>query len=431
MLDIKLVREHPELVKVSEKKRGRNAEIVDQVMKLDESWKKELKKVEELKHKRNVVSQEINEAKKQKNEPLAQKKIKEMRVVAEEIKEKDYNANELLHQRTDTLKKIGNILDKTVPVGKDESENKELKKVGKIPVFKFPIKDHQELGMELDLFELETAAKVSGARFYYLKNEAVLLDLALQRFAVDLLIKKGFTMIYPPFMLNRSALEGGVNMSEFQDTIYKIENEDLYLIGTSEHPLVALKQNQTLEEKELPLRIGGISTCFRKELGSHGRDTKGIFRVHQFNKIEQVVYCKPKDSPKFFKEMEDISEEIFSKLGIPFRVVSICTGDIGNKQSLQYDIEAWFPGQNEKKGAYREVTSCSNCLDFQAVTLNTKFIQADGTKEYIHMLNNTAIATARAIVSILENYQTKEGTVKIPKVLWPYMNGIKEIKRKK
>src|SRR3989344_3804664 len=352
MLDIKLVREHPELVKVSEKKRGRNAEIVDQVMKLDESWKKELKKVEELKHKRNVVSQEINEAKKQKNEPLAQKKIKEMRVVAEEIKEKDYNANELLHQRTDTLKKIGNILDKTVPVGKDESENKELKKVGKIPVFKFPIKDHQELGMELDLFELETAAKVSGARFYYLKNEAVLLVLALQRFAVDLLIKKGFTMIYPPFMLNRSALEGGVNMSEFQDTIYKIENEDLYLIGTSEHPLVALKQNQTLEEKELPLRIGGISTCFRKELGSHGRDTKGIFRVHQFNKIEQVVYCKPKDSPKFFKEMEDISEEIFSKLGIPFRVVSICTGDIGNKQSLQYDIEAWFPGQNEKKGAY-------------------------------------------------------------------------------
>src|SRR3989344_3838793 len=365
MLDIKLVRENPALVKTSEKKRGRNPEIVDQVLRLDEAWKTELKKVEELKHKRNIVSQEINQAKKDKKEKEAAKKIKEMRDVVEEIKEREYNADSLLHQRNENLKKIGNILDKEVPAGKDEADNKELKKWGKIVKLAFPLKDHIELGLELDLFDLETAASVSGARFYYLKNEAVLLDLALQRFAVDLLIKKGFTMIYPPFMLNRSALEGGVNMSEFQDTIYKIENEDLYLIGTSEHPLVALKQNQTLEEKELPLRIGGISTCFRKELGSHGRDPKGIFRVHQFNKIEQVVYCKPKDSPKFFKEMEDISEEIFSKLGIPFRVVSICTGDIGNKQSLQYDIEAWFPGQNEKKGAYREVTSCSNCLDFQ------------------------------------------------------------------
>ncbi|HLD79037.1 MAG TPA: serine--tRNA ligase [Candidatus Nanoarchaeia archaeon] len=431
MLDIKLVRENPALVKASEKKRGRNPEIVDQVLKLDETWKKELKRVEELKHKRNVVSQEINQAKKNKKEKDAAKKIKEMRGVVEEIKEREYNADKILHERNATLKNIGNILDKEVPAGKDENDNKELKKWGKISKPTFPLKDHIELGLELGLFDLETAAAVSGARFYYLKNEAVLLDLALQRFAIDVLLKHGFSLHWPPFMLNKAALEGGVNLTEFEDTIYKIENEDLYLIGTSEHPLLALKKDQVLQESELPQKIGGISTCFRKELGSHGRDTKGIFRVHQFNKVEQIVICKPEESAKSFKEIQAISESIFQQLEIPYRVVAICSGDIGNKQALQYDIEAWFPGQNEKKGTYREVTSCSNCLEYQAVTLNTKFVNKNGERKYVHMLNNTAIATSRVIVAILENFQTKEGTVKIPKVIWPYMNGIKEIKRKK
>ena len=430
MLDIKLVREHPELVKASEKKRGRDVTVVDQVLKLDEAWKKELKKVEELKHKRNVVSQEINQAKKNKKEKEAVKKIKEMQDVVEEIKEREYNANEQLHQRNEALKKVGNILDKEVPTGKDESDNKELKKWGKITKSAFPLKDHIELGLKLDLFDLDTAATVSGARFYYLKNEAVLLDMALQRFAVDVLLKYNFAMHWPPFMLNKAALEGGVNLTEFQDTIYKIENEDLYLIGTSEHPLLALKKDKVLQETELPDKIGGLSTCFRKEAGAHGRDTKGIFRVHQFNKVEQIVICKPEDSAKYFKEMQAISEFIFQQLEVPYRVVAVCSGDIGNKQSLQYDIEAWFPGQNEKKGVYREVTSCSNCLEYQAVTLNTKFVAKDGERKYVHMLNNTALATSRVIVAILENFQTKEGTFKIPKALWPYMGGIKEIKPK-
>ncbi|MEK6904895.1 MAG: serine--tRNA ligase, partial [Nanoarchaeota archaeon] len=374
MLDIKVVREHPELVKASEKKRGRDISIVDQVLKLDESWKKELKKVEELKHQRNVVSQEINQAKKNKKEKEAVKKIKEMKDVVEEIKEREYSADSLLQQRNDLLKKVGNILDKEVPIGKDENDNKELKKWGKINKSTFPLKDHIELGLALDLFDLETAAAVSGARFYYLKNEAVLLDLALQRFAVDILLKYGFSLHWPPFMLNRAALEGGVNLAEFEDTIYKIEGEDLYLIGTSEHPLLALKKDQVLQENELPQKMGGISTCFRKEAGAHGRDTKGIFRVHQFNKVEQIVICKPEESAKYFKEMQAISEFIFQQLEIPYLVVAVCSGDIGNKQSLQYDIEAWFPDQNDKKGAYREVTSCSNCLDYQAVTLNTRLV---------------------------------------------------------
>ncbi|MBU1974142.1 MAG: serine--tRNA ligase, partial [Nanoarchaeota archaeon] len=243
-------------------------------------------------------------------------------------------------------------------------------------------------------------------------------------------LKKNYTLISTPLMLNRATLEGGVNLSEFEDTIYKIEEEDLYLIATSEHPLIALKKDEMIQEKDLPIKLCGMSVCFRKEAGSHGRDTKGIFRVHQFNKIEQIVYCQPENSDKFFQELQKNAEELFKDLKIPFRVVNICTGDIGNKQSLQYDIEAWFPGQQGKKGAYREVTSCSNCLDYQAVSLNTKMIDKKGEKKYVHLLNNTAITDTRTIAAILENFQTAKGTVKIPKVLQPYMNGITEIGRK-
>jgi len=431
MLDIKYVRENVEVVKASEKKRDHDPINVDKMLKVDQDWRSGLKSLEELKRKRNVVSEEINKAKKNGKNAEAQKKIKEMKSLVEELKKQEAKVNKLLMRRNIFLEGIGNILHESVPKGKDDSENVEFKKVGKIPKFNFPIKDHIELGEELDLIDLDTAAKVSGSRFYYLKNEAVLLDMALQKFAIDRLMAKGFQLTYTPFMLNRNALKGGVNLSEFEDTIYKIEGEDLYLIATSEHPLIALKQDQILNGGDLPIKLGGISSCFRKELGAHGRDDKGIFRVHQFSKVEQVVYCKPEDSPKFFEELQANAEDLFEQLGLPFRVVNICTGDLGNKQSLQYDIEAWFPGQNGKEGAYREVTSCSNCGNYQAVTLNTKFLRKDGTKEYVHMLNNTALATARAIVAILENYQTKKGTVKIPEVLWPYMNGITEIKKKK
>ncbi len=430
MLDINLLREKPAVVKASEKKRGKDPKTVEEVLLLDSKWKKELKVMEKLKHKRNVVSLEINKVKKAGKETEAKKKIKEMKGVIDKIKKQEEKVGLTLKKRNELLKSIGNILHKSVPKGKDESENKELRKWGKIPKFNFPIKDHIELGLELELIDLNTAAKTSGGRFYYLKNEAVLLSLAIQRFAIERMIANGYTLIYTPFMLNRAALEGGVNLSEFEDTIYKIENEDLYLIATSEHPLVALRKDEFLQEKDLPIKLCGVSTCFRKELGTHGRDDKGIFRVHQFNKIEQIVYCKPENSYKFFDELQKNAEGLFKELGIPFRVVQICTGDLGNKQALQYDIEAWFPGQKGKKGAYREVTSCSNCLDYQAVTLNTKLIRKDGKKEYVHLLNNTAITDTRPIIAILENFQTKQGTVKIPKVLWPYMGGVKEIKKK-
>jgi seryl-tRNA synthetase len=431
MIDINLLRENPELVRASEKTREHDPKIVDEVLKLDEEWKKELQVMQELNHKRNQVSEEINKSKKENNSSLAEEKIKEMREVIDTIKEQEEKTNAKRKERDEKLNLIGNVLHESVPQGKDDSENKEIKKIGEIPKFDFPIKDHIELGQELDLIDLDTAAKNSGARFYYLKNEAVLLSQAIQRFAIDRLLAKKYTLIQTPFMLNRAALEGGVNLSEFEDTIYKIQDEDLYLIGTSEHPLVALKKDQVLLEKDLPLKICGVSACFRKELGAHGRDDKGIFRVHQFNKIEQIVYCKPEDSYQFFEELQKNAEELFVELGIPFRVVQICTGDLGNKQALQYDIEAWMPGQDDKKGRYREVTSCSNCTDYQAVTLNTKFMDKKGNKRYVHMLNNTAMTDTRPIIAILENCQTKEGTVKIPKALLPYMNGITEITKKK
>jgi seryl-tRNA synthetase len=429
MLDIKLFRENPAIIRKSEIKRGHGTKFLDAVIKCDNEWRKALKKVEELKAKRNAVTKEISQLKKQGKK--ADSKIKSMKKVATDIQKQDSKVKEVLLERDAARMAVGNILEAEIPKGKDDSENVPIKHVGKKPKFDFPHKDHIEIGEELDLFDFDMGAKVAGSRFVYFKNEAVLLDLAIQNYAISILVKHGFNMVWPPLMLNRAALAGGVNLSEFEDTIYKIENEDLYLIATSELPLVALKKDQVIPEEELPFRFGGISTCFRKELGAHGRDDKGTIRMHQFNKVEEVVYCKPKDSPKYFKEMQAVTEEMWKELGIPFRVVVICTGDIGNKQALQYDIEAWFPGQDNKKGLYREVTSCSNCKDYQAVTLNTKYLnKKTGEKEYVHMLNNTAIATSRAIPAILENFQQKDGSIKIPKCLWKY-TGFKTIKPKK
>jgi seryl-tRNA synthetase len=431
MLDINLVRTNPELVKASEKRRGQDPNFVDDVLSIDSQWRVKLKDVEKLKQQRNTVSQEINQAKKDKNEILAQEKISFMKGVVDNLKKLDDEVENLLKKRNESLKKIGNVLHESVPQGKDDSENVEIKKVGVVPKFDFKPKDHIEIALALDLIDLDTASKTSGARFYYLKNEAVLLSQALQRFAIDRIMKKGYTLIQTPFMLNRAALEGGVNMSEFEDTIYKIENEDLYLIATSEHPLVALRKDDIIDESELPVKICGVSSCFRKELGTHGRDDKGIFRVHQFNKVEQIVYCKPEESYKYFDLVEKNSEDLFEEMGIAFRVVRICTGDIGNKQAMQFDIEAWFPGQDDGKGRYREVTSCSNCTNYQSVTLNTKYKTKDGKKDYVHLINNTALTDTRPIAAILENFQQADGSVKIPKVLVPYMGGITEIRRAK
>jgi seryl-tRNA synthetase len=421
MLDMKFVRENADIVKESENRRGNDAGRIDALLQTDMEWKSSIKKEQDLRKIRNSVSEEINRLKKEGKTEDANAKIAEMKSVAKKISELESKSRELDEKRISMLKEVGNVLHKSVPIGKDDSENVEIRRKGSIPKFDYDHKDHIEIGLEMDLFDLDTAAEVAAARFYYLKNEAVLLDMALQRFAVDRLKQAGFTLISPPLMLNRHALAGTVNLSEFEDTIYKIEGEDLYLIGTSEHALIALKKEYTFDEKELPYRLGGISACFRKEAGSHGRDTKGIFRVHQFNKAEEILFCLPEDSYKYFEELQKLTEDMIEELEVPFRVVQICTGDIGLKQALQYDIEAWFPGQNGKKGAYREVTSCSNCTDYQAVTLGIRYQKKDNTRGYVHIINNTALATSRMIAALLENHQQKDGSIRIPKALQPYM----------
>ena len=322
--------------------------------------------------------------------------------------------------------RIPNILDKSVPVGKDSSDNKVLRKVGEIKKFAFDLKGHGELIESLGMGDFEQAAKVSGKGFYYLIGDLALMEVALQKFAIDLLTKRGYKLVEPPLMLRRKPYEGVTDLGDFETMMYKIQDEDLYLIATSEHPIAALYMGKVFNEGELPLRYCGLSACFRKEIGSHGIDEKGLFRVHQFNKIEQFIFCKPEDSRKFHEELIKNAEDIFKKLKLPYRVVSICTGDIGTVAAKKYDLEAYMPREKE----YKEVVSCSNCTSYQAVRLNVKYAKGDA-KEYVNTLNSTAIATGRALRAIVENYQQKDGSIKVPAVLVPYMNGVKVIGKKK
>jgi seryl-tRNA synthetase len=325
----------------------------------------------------------------------------------------------------EALMKLPNLLHESVPVGKDESDNVQVKAWGSIPEFAFPVKNHIEIGLQLDIMDVERAGKIAGSRFFFLKREGVLLDLALMSFAMEELARKGYKLIEPPYLMRRKPYEGVTALSDFEDVLYKIEKEDLYLIATSEHPMAAMFMDEVLKAEDLPLRLAGVSACFRKEAGAHGKDTRGIFRTHQFNKIEQFVFCKPEDSWNIHEELLRNAEELLQKLGLPYRVVNVCTGDIGTVAAKKYDIEAWMPAQN----AYREVVSCSNCTDYQARRLNIRYREKEGMppKGFVHTLNSTAIATGRTIVALLENFQQENGSVLIPEPLRKYMGGIKEI----
>ena len=312
---------------------------------------------------------------------------------------------------------IPNVLHKSVPCG-DDSTNKEIRKWGTIPQFDFEVKDHIDISENLNLLELERAAKTAGARFYYLMGDLVKLNQSLIQFGLDFLSEKGYTISQPPYMINRKAMEGAVILDDFEDVIYKIEDQDLYLIGTSEHAMVSMYADEILDGNSLPARYASISPCFRKEAGAHGKDQKGIFRVHQFEKIEQFVFSKPEDSWNEHENMITVTEEFFQKLEIPHNVVLLSSGDMGKISAKTYDLEVWMAGQN----AYREVVSCSNCLDYQSRRLKIRF--RDKTNEdtkYIHTLNSTLVATERTMVAILENFQTKDGHVNIPNILQKYM----------
>jgi seryl-tRNA synthetase len=296
---------------------------------------------------------------------------------------------------------------------------------GKKPSFDFSPKSHVDLIAELDLVDTERAGVVSGARFYYLKRELVLLDLALIQFAINNLLKKGFVLLETPYMIRRKPYEGVVDLADFEEMIYKIDKEDLYLIATSEHPIASFHMNELLDKNDLPLKYAGLSACFRKEAGSHGKDTKGIFRVHQFNKVEQFVFCKPEESWDLHEELIANAIGLYKKLGLHFRNVNICVGEIGSVAAKKYDLEVWMPAQN----TYREIVSCSNCTDYQARRLNIRYREEGNKKYYVHTLNSTAIATTRTIVAILENFQQPDGSILIPQVLRPYLGGLRKIEK--
>ncbi|MFQ5474739.1 MAG: serine--tRNA ligase [Candidatus Nanoarchaeia archaeon] len=422
MLDINLIRNDPEVVikDLEKRKDKKKLKWVKHILELDGEWKNLKKDTEGLRQHRNKVSKEISELKKAKKD--AAKKMKEAADIPKKIASIEARQIKIKEQIDYYLMRLPNILHETVPVGADDEDNTEMAKFGQKPKFDKDPNSHVDILEEKDLADIARAAKISGARFWFLKGKLALLDQALQKYAIDFMFKKGYTLMQPPFMMNKEAYEGVTDLSDFEDVMYKVEDEDLYLIATSEHPLTAMFINEILEADDLPMKFAGISANFRKEAGSHGKDTKGIFRGHQFNKVEQVIICKPEDSWKFHEELINNAIDFFESLGLHFRQVNICTGDIGTVAAKKYDLEVWMPVQ----GKYREVVSCSNCTDYQARRLRIRY-RGKEKNELVHTLNSTCVATSRVLVAILENFQKPDSSIAIPKVLQPYMNGLTKI----
>lgn len=410
MLDMNLIRENPDLVKDSMKRRNMNPSLVDEVLTLDAEWRETLTERNNLRHKKNTLAEEIKVLR-QKGEDISGK-IAESKELPQKIQSLDEKEKALMSQIRTMMLQIPNILHESVPNGVDDTENVEVKRWGTFTDFDFELKSHVDIMEQLNLLDTDRASKVAGSRFYYLKNEAVFLDIALIHLALNHLMNKGFQLMETPYMLNRRSVEGCVDMDAFEDVLYKVEGEDLYLTATSEHTMASYHMDEILEKEDLPLRYAGFSACFRKEAGAHGKDTKGVFRTHQFNKVEQFVFSTPEQSWDEHELMIENAEEIFQKLGIPYRVVNVCTGDLGGVAAKKYDIEAWMP----KQEAFREVVSCSNCTDYQARELNVRYRTPEGNV-FTHTLNSTALATSRALVAIFENFQQADGSVLIPEAL--------------
>jgi seryl-tRNA synthetase len=429
MLDIKLIRENPDLVKANLEKRNapENLKMLEELIGADKRWREDLTKLNDLRHDRKVCNQEIATLKKAKQD--AESQVEKAKAIDSTMTNLEKEVA-LLEQKTkDLLMTLPNLLHESVPFGTSDADNVEVRKWGKIPQFTFTPKSHVDLALNLDIVDVERAGKVAGARFFYFKGLGVLLDYALMNFAMDTLRNKGYTLIEPPYLMKREPYEGVTSLGDFADVLYKVESENLYLIATSEHPMAAMYMGEVLKRDQLPLRLAGVSACFRKEAGAHGKDTRGIFRTHQFNKIEQFIFCTPEDSWKMHEELAANCEEILQKLELPYQMVNVCTGDIGTVASKKYDFEAWVPAQ----GAYREVISCSNCTDYQARRLNIRYREKEGAAPQgaTHTLNSTAIATGRTIVAILENYQQEDGSITVPKVLRKYMGDIERISIKR
>jgi seryl-tRNA synthetase len=414
MLDIELFRDNPETIKKSEQRRGKDPEKVDEVVELDKEWRKTLQELQDLQETRNSVGDEIAELKQ--NGESAEEKIEKMQEVKQRISELENKVKELKEQRDDLRYQVGNILHDSVPSGENEEDNKEIKTWE--PEEK---KDDARLAADIieenDLVETEKAAELAGERAYYLKGDLFRLNQALIQFSMDLLREKGFTPMQTPYMLKHKPMAAAAELEDFEEQLYKIEDEDKYLIATSEQTLATFHLDEILQPDELPKKYAGFSTNFRQEAGKHGQQTRGIWRVHQFEKVEQYIFCEPDDSWKLHEELLNNAQEVMEKLELPYRVVNVCTGDMNDNAAKKYDIEVWRP----PIGKYGEVVSCSNCTDYQARKVGVR-IRRGGDNETAHTLNATAVATSRIMTAIIENNQTDQG-IRIPEALQPYMGG--------
>ncbi len=420
MLDPKTLKENPDIVRAMLKRR--NVEFpIDELVTIDKRRRELIVESQDLKHRKNKLSEAIATKKKTKQDAAAE--LAEMKQISAGLDRAEQERMAAEERFKKLAMVVPNMLHESVPDGKDEHDNVIVRTAGTIRSIEKP-RDHVDIATALHLMDIERASKVSGARFYFLKDGLVRMNTALVHFALDFLTEKGYTLVQPPYMIRKEPMEGAVILGDFEDVIYKVENEDLYMIGTSEHALAGMHMGEILDGKQLPIRYAGVSPCFRKEAGAHGKDMKGIFRVHQFDKVEQFVYCRPEDSWQEHERLLATSQEFLDRLGIPYRVMLLSSGDTGKISAKTYDIEAWMPGQ----GAYREIVSCSNCLDYQARRLSIRF--RDRTNEdtrLVHTLNSTLVAVQRTLVAIIENYQTPTG-IEVPQVLQDYMGGMKEIK---
>jgi len=422
MLDIKFIRENPQKVQEACEKKNIDFDL-GQLLRVDKKRRELIQAVEDMRAKKNRASEQIQRAKTQGEKDVI---ILEMQELDKNNDRLDANMKEVDMEFDNLISQVPNIPFDNVPVGKNDSENVPLEKVGKLKNFDFPAKDYMQLAANLDLIDTERAAKIAGSRFGFIKKEAALLELALIKFAFDTLGKKGFIPVIPPVMIRPEMAKGmGFLQQTNKEDAYYLQQDDLYLTATSEQSLGTMHAGEIFEEEDLPRRYAGFSTCFRREAGSYGKDTKGIFRVHQFDKIEMFSFTKPEESKKEHQLLLSIERSLMDVLKLPYQIVHICTGDLGTSAAEKYDIEGWLPSENR----YRETHSTSNCTDFQSRSLNIRYQKKDGKTELIHTLNGTAFAIGRILIMIIENYQQKDGSVKIPDVLQKYV-GTKEIKRK-
>ena len=418
MLDISMFREHSDVIRADHDRRGLGYENIDEVIRLDEEWRKIRYEVDQLRKARNAAARGIADAKKSGDSAAADKILSEVADIGVKIDELSDLSDDYLANRDALRMSIPNILHEEVPIGEDDQKNTLHSLHGEKTELAFEPRNHNDLIEMNGWVDQSRGAKVTGSRFYFLQGDLARLEMALQQYGADFLMQRGYTLVQPPLMMNREAYEGVTDLADFETVMYGIEPDKYYLIATSEHPLTAMRMDEIIEPSELPIKLVGVSACFRREVGAHGLSDRGIWRVHQFTKVEQIVISHPDESWDHHEELLANAMDMWDSLGLHYRVVNICTGDMGTVAARKYDLEAWLPGA----GQYKEVVSCSNCTDYQANRLRMRFRTTEGN-EAVHTLNSTAIATSRALVAIMEQNQTEDGSISIPEVLRPYMGG--------